>query len=378
MHMILFAIVLVIFTALYGVLHYYLYRKLYALFPRQRNRILMVLLLSGASIFVAEWFVHQNIQTLITVPLTWFAFIWMGLVYLFFFVSLVFDAFVTVLRIARQHSVAHALAAPRRTAWVVMLVIGIAVYGAWSARQINLERISLVSAKLPRAVRMVQIADLHLGLLSDVRHVQQIVAAVNSLQPDIIVSTGDLVDMQMDHMPDLLKAISQLHARLGKYAVYGNHEYLAGIEASREFITSAGFTLLSDDGVTPESVLNIVGVDDPIVKRKGEHATLSESALLKQYANGQFTLLLKHQPRLDAQSKGLFDLQLSGHVHGGQIFPFGVLTWLAYRTSMGLSAAGAGAWLYVSRGAGTWGPPMRVLAPPEITVFDLLPAPGKD
>ena len=119
--------------------------------------------------------------------------------------------------------------------------------------------------------------------------------------------------------------------------------------------------------------LNIAGVDDPMAARSASTKTLNETELLKHYANGRYTVLLKHQPVINPHSVGLFDLQLSGHVHGGQIFPFGVLTWLVYRTPMGLSVINKDAWLYVSRGTGTWGPPMRVLAPPEISLFDLRP-----
>jgi predicted MPP superfamily phosphohydrolase len=107
---------------------------------------------------------------------------------------------------------------------------------------------------------------------------------------------------------------------------------------------------------------------------KGGEGDATESALLESLPRERFVILLKHRPALLPDSTGRFDLQLSGHVHKGQIFPFNLITHLAYPVKMGLSSAGAGSHLYVSRGSGTWGPPMRVLAPPEVTIIDLLPA----
>jgi predicted MPP superfamily phosphohydrolase len=372
MHVSIFVIVLTVLIALYASMHYYLYRKLAAAFPAHQLLIITALVFLFLSIFIAEFFIQRDSDTSIVVALAWVSFFWMGLVFLFFFVSVAFDAFTAVSRITGLQSLAHALSMPQRVFGVGVLVVAIGIYGYWSAQQINIDRVRLESAKLPQPVTIVQITDLHLGMLSEVSHVRKIVAAVNALKPDIIVSTGDLVDMQMDHEPQLLEQISRLHAKLGKYAVYGNHEYIAGLEASREFITAAGFTLLSGSEVTVKGLLNIAGVDDPMVTRNLGSA-VSEKTLLQRHEDGLFTVLLKHQPVLDPESTGLFDLQLSGHVHGGQIFPFGVLTWLVYRNPLGLSDAGDDSRLFVSRGAGTWGPPMRVLAPPEITVFELQP-----
>jgi uncharacterized protein len=98
-----------------------------------------------------------------------------------------------------------------------------------------------------------------------------------------------------------------------------------------------------------------------------------ERELLAGCARNRFTILIKHQPRLDPRTTGLFDLQLSGHTHRGQIFPFGLLVRLSYPVATGLSRIAGGGWLYVSRGTGTWGPPMRVAAAPEITLLELRP-----
>jgi predicted MPP superfamily phosphohydrolase len=124
-----------------------------------------------------------------------------------------------------------------------------------------------------------------------------------------------------------------------------------------------------------DGVIHIVGVDDPAVRRRITMDGRAEKAALQGIPKDDFTVLLKHQPRVDRASVEWFDLQLSGHTHGGQIFPFHWLVRLAYPARTGLSQVGDETWLYVSRGTGTWGPPIRFLAPSELTVIELEPAP---
>ena len=137
----------------------------------------------------------------------------------------------------------------------------------------------------------------------------------------------------------------------------------------------AGFQMLSYQKASLNGVIHLVGVDDPAVHRRVTMDGPAEQAVLQRTPKEDFTVLLKHQPRLDRASVPWFDLQLSGHTHGGQIFPFHWLTRLVYPAKTGLSQVGDRTWLYVSRGTGTWGPPIRFLAPPEVTVFELQPEP---
>lgn len=374
MRVTVFAIVLGVIIMLYGGMHYYLFLKLQTIFADHRKLIVTTLLFCGCSVFLSEFLLHQNTQSVVVYPMALFAFSWMGYVFIFFFVSIAVDAGAMLIHGIKLGRLAMVLDSPQRTIWMLLLTLVIAVQGFWSARQVNIERVNLASDKLNQALRVVQISDLHLGMLTSINHLHRLVMSINNLEPDIIVSTGDLVDMGLDHRQDMLQEISRLKAKFGKYAVYGNHEALAGLQSSREFIQAAGFILLSGRVVNVDKIINIAGVDDPMVKRTAEPGAVNEADMLKQHANGHYTLLLKHQPVIDQGSVGWFDLQLSGHVHGGQIFPFGFLTWLTYRTTMGLSKVGRQSWLYVSRGTGTWGPPMRVLAPPEISVFELRPS----
>ena len=183
--------------------------------------------------------------------------------------------------------------------------------------------------------------------------------------------TGDLVDAQINHLPGLADMLREIQATYGKYAIMGNHEYYAGPEKSLAFIREAGLTMLRDE-VATGGPITIVGIDDRTALQLNLGHPSSEKKLLSGLSRDKFILYLKHQPRIDPNTIGLFDLQLSGHTHKGQIFPFTLLTRLTFPLNAGNYDLGKGSLLHVSRGTGTWGPPIRFLAPPEITVIELV------
>jgi hypothetical protein len=221
-------------------------------------------------------------------------------------------------------------------------------------------------------LRIVQISDVHLGLIVREDRLRTIINVVKELQPDILVSTGDLVDGQINELDGLSDLFKEINPVFGKFAITGNHEFYAGLDQAIAFTEKAGFTLLRGKAVNINGVINIAGVDDRTAERYGLYADINEAKLLSGLDQEVFTLLLKHRPRVHEGSTGLFDLQLSGHTHKGQIFPFSLVTAMYFPMDSGFINLPARSSLYVSRGTGTWGPPMRFLSPPEITVFDIV------
>jgi predicted MPP superfamily phosphohydrolase len=217
----------------------------------------------------------------------------------------------------------------------------------------------------------VQISDVHLGLIVGKSRLKRILRQVKDARPDILVSTGDLVDGQMDDLETLTDMFQSIPTKYGKFAVTGNHEFYAGLDRALAFTKKAGFTILRGEGITVSNIFNVAGIDDPTRERYGPGHAVSEKALLEKLPRERFTLFLKHQPVISSESLGMFDLQLSGHSHKGQIFPFNLVTKLYYRIHTGLSKVKGNGLLYVSRGSGTWGPPVRFLSPPEVTVIDI-------
>lgn len=257
------------------------------------------------------------------------------------------------------------------------LAAGISIYGWFEALNIRQERVTLVTSKLPPGIerlRIVQISDVHVGLIVREERIRQIIAAIREANPDLLVSTGDLVDGHVSHFDGIAELFRELHPRFGAFAVPGNHEYYVGIDQANAFTERAGFTLLPGRTRDVAGMISIAGVDDPAAARFGPIQQEKEAALLGPLSRHKFTLFLKHRPVVDPSAVGLYDLQLSGHVHKGQIFPFNLLTYLNFPVRAGLTGLSAGSGLYVSRGTGTWGPPIRFLSPPEVTVIDLVPA----
>jgi hypothetical protein len=254
-----------------------------------------------------------------------------------------------------------------------LIVAGIVVYGRFEAKNICIERIELRTAKLPPRVsrlRIVQITDIHFSTLNGVKFARKIEKIIRGLHPDILVSTGDLIDRGLVEKESVASLFRAIKTTYGKYAIAGNHEFISGIKMAVAFTEKAGFSMLRNEGVTVGGFLNIAGVDDPAGKRFGAVSSISEDNVLAFFSCGTLNILLKHQPKIEKNSLGKFDLQISGHTHNGQIFPFNIITSLFYPYIKGLHKVSNDSYLYVSRGTGTWGPPIRFLTFPEITVID--------
>src|SRR6056297_1168232 len=270
-----------------------------------------------------------------------------------------------------------------RSRFLISMVFAliISVYGYYEAGNITTGRIVFRSSLLPEdrdIFRIVQISDVHLGVMSGASRLARITRSIKTLSPDIIVSTGDLVDGQMGKINGVSELMKELEPDSGKYAVTGNHEFYTGIGHAVEFTERAGFTVIRNSFVEPCSFISIAGVDDPagkMLKANGE-AMVKETDILRSMPEETLRILLKHQPVIQDGSADLFELQLSGHIHGGQIFPFHLFTRLAYKIRPGLSRADRDSWIYVSRGTGTWGPPVRFLSAPEVTVIDIVRCSG--
>jgi predicted MPP superfamily phosphohydrolase len=258
----------------------------------------------------------------------------------------------------------------RRPALFAVLVV--LITGTWAfveARQLQVERLQLTVPQLAegrRQLRIVQVSDLHLGLINREAILCEVIEQVRRLQPDLLVVTGDLLDAQRNHLEGLVEPWRQLTPPLGKFAVVGNHETYAGRGNSLEYLHAAGFRVLINQLVTVEDI-RIAGAADPTW---GDRQT--DAAVLGVAPPGSTTIFLKHRPWVEETAIGLFTLQLSGHAHRGQLFPFNLVTALAYPLQDGLYRLREASWLYTSRGTGSWGPPMRLFSPPELTLFELM------
>jgi len=260
------------------------------------------------------------------------------------------------------------------------LSIAMTAYGYFEAKKLCIERLTVRTSKLPDGVskiRIAQISDLHLGVLVKDQILNRVIEIIDDERPDLVVSTGDLVDGVVRHIEHYAERLKAIHPRLGKFAVLGNHEIYGGLKNTTKFIADSGFTLLRGEGTTIENVLNIAGMDFAGGEAKRINKNLPETKeweVLSALSRDKFTLLLKHRSDIEEKSLGLFDLQLSGHTHKGQIFPISLVILFMFQYISGFTQLFKGSAIYVSRGAGTAGPPIRVFSKPEVTVIDIMPA----
>ena len=228
-------------------------------------------------------------------------------------------------------------------------------------------------AKLPRALdgfTIVQLSDLHVGMTIDRPFVQRVVDRAMQLKPDLIALTGDLVDGRVADLRDDIAPLGQLRAPYGVFAVTGNHEYYSGVDPWIAEVTRLGATYLRNQRVTigqGDASFELAGVDDHSAKGTPGHGEDLPAATAGRDP-AKALVLLAHQPRQirNAVKYGV-DLQLSGHTHGGQIWPWHYIVKLQQGGLLAGRYQREATQLYVSSGCGYWGPPVRLLAPLEIT-----------
>lgn len=297
---------------------------------------------------------------------------WIAVIFWFSMLSLGFDAWNLLIRLGSLFAPAlarvHVL--PKRAAQASgALVLAAMLWGLLEANALKVETIVIPVSSWPAGeqVTLLQVSDVHLGIGRGGRAWRYLLRAINDLQPDFVVSTGDLTDAPAAHVRGRAEALRHRRPYGGVYGVLGNHDFYTRLNESLPFHEAAGIQLLRGALVQATPGLWFAGVDDPAGSYTRQPYFTDEGRLAAARPPDEFVVLLKHQPLVSSSAGVWFDLQLSGHTHGGQLFPFEQILRLLYPRRRGLHEIAPGKYLYVNRGAGTWGPPLRLFARPEIT-----------
>ncbi|WP_330235619.1 metallophosphoesterase [Streptomyces sp. NBC_00566] len=252
------------------------------------------------------------------------------------------------------------------------VALGVTGYGTYGVlRGPRVKRVTVPLAKLPRAAhgfRIAVVSDIHLGPVLGRSFAQTVVDTINSTQPDMIAVVGDLVDGSVKNLGPAAAPLAGLESRLGTYFVTGNHEYFSGAAQWLEEVRTLGMRPL-ENARTELPYFDLAGVND--LQGRGEGHGPDFAKALGDRDVSRACVLMAHQPvQIHDAVRHDVDLQLSGHTHGGQLWPGSLIAKAANPTVAGLERYGD-TQLYVSRGAGAWGPPTRVAAPSDITVIEL-------
>ena len=309
-------------------------------------------------------------------------YMWLAFLVPFFPLTVLFDLYsyaVPYIANLLNRDIASLLISDEITLYIPLFIsLAVNGYGYYEAKALRTERITIRTSKLPDgrgSIRIAQISDLHLGAIVRDDMLEKVIQIIEREKPDIIVSTGDLVDGVVRHINHLAEKLKKVDDGIGKFAITGNHELYGGIRHTTQFLKDAGFTVLRGEGVTIDNIINIAGMDftgGEAHKHSKELHQRPEDEILSDLNGNLFTILLKHRSDVEEKSLGLFDLQLSGHTHKGQIFPMNLATTFIFKHHSGFTKLKDGAAIYVSRGSGTAGPPIRFLSTPEVTIIDIV------
>ena len=256
----------------------------------------------------------------------------------------------------------------------LLIASSLSARSIYEARFVKLEKVDIKIKNLKKSYKIVQLSDIHIGGLIDKSFMDDIVKRVNDLNPDLVVITGDLIDIDISRAKDAVNALNGLNSKYGTYFIVGNHEYFHNIDKIIKKVKSIGIRVLENENVyigEENEGFNLAGVYDIFGYRVNSHMPDIQKALKDK--KDAPTILLAHQPRYIEEVTDGVDLLLSGHTHGGQLYPFRFLVKLQQPYISGLHQHNKNLQIYVNKGTGFWGPPMRLGASSEITEIRLHP-----
>ena len=360
-------------------LHYYLWVRLVrdASLPLAWSRGLTWTLVFFGVLMPVAMIISRFAPRSIASPVSWVAFTWMGMLFLLFFSLLPMELVRFVghrtfaVDLARREAMGRMLAGAAGA--ISLLMGGMGMVSALGQVALQKVTVSLSRLRKGKSYTVVQITDVHIGPTLGKSFLEGVVATVNAQDADVVVITGDLVDGSVAQLGPLVQPLRDLRAKHGIFFVTGNHEYYSGADEWLAFLTDMGIRVLRNERVAidGDEGFDLAGVDDTSAHQFGHGHGQDVAKAMAGRDPARAVVLLAHQPKAmpDAMKHGV-DLQLSGHTHGGQIWPWGYAVRLDQPHVKGLAKDGD-TQIYVSRGTGFWGPPMRVGAPAEVTRIEI-------
>lgn len=370
------AIFLTIVLSVYGLTNWYIYSRTSPLLEGSSILKISIRILFWITILaypvarIAERFINNDIIVFF-VKIGSF---WMGAMLYLFLIFFIVDLFrlinysIPVIGILDYKSNPANKELIAKIVYVLTLII--LVIATINARNPRINHQSLiVNKQINEKLRIAAVSDIHLGTLISHRSLKQLVNKLNEQNPDIVLFAGDVFDEDISHVINngLGNYFTQIKAPLSVFAIPGNHEYFGGVEHKLQYLKDHGVQVLRDSTILVNGKFYVVGRDD---RSNARRKNIPE--LINGIDSSKAIILLDHQPFDLAQSaQNGIDLQISGHTHHGQLWPFNYITNAIYEVSSGYKKIG-NTHVVVSNGFGTWGPPMRLGNRPEILVIDLI------
>ena len=370
--LIFFSIVLILYASIN---YYILHRGLSLLEKGSAWRIfLTICIVIFAASFIAGRFLERRMINPFSAIVVWVGAFWLAFM-VYILIQLILIDFVSLLDHWFRFLPSFVHTNPLKT----KKILGIAVItissifvisghiNTWFPKIKNLDISIHKKAGSLKGLNIVAFSDVHLGTLIEKRHLARIIKNVNALKPDIILIPGDIIDEDINPVihSNVGETLRTLKAKYGVYAVTGNHEYIGGAAKAKEYLKSHEIQLLNDTAVLIDNSFYVAGRED-LMKNQSANKRKGLDEITRNLQKDMPLILMDHQPfHLEQAEKNGVDLQLSGHTHHGQLWPFNYITNLVYEKSWGYLQKG-NTHYYVSCGVGGWGPPIRTVSRPEI------------
>lgn len=366
-----------VFLLVMGGINYYIYRRfLRKIFPSYKQYALIVpaILMLGEGFFLLDA-ITNIIPDSPALYMLLSAFI--GISFILFVMALVYDLIIT--------ASSHVPMDQERRRFIkiifdiTMLIAAISYVLRGLSQGLKAPVINTVDIKIKdfpvEDYSIVQLTDVHVGRTIRRDYIEDLVRRTNALKPDMVVITGDLIDLPIEDIRDDLAPLASIQAPT--YFILGNHEYFHGPHDAIAIVTEMGIRALLNESIAIETAgghFNLVGITDLVGERMGILPHDLDAAF-SQTNKALASVVLAHQPKtINLIEDQRCDLMISGHTHGGQIFPFGYLVIMDQPYLAGLHQHNTETQIFISRGTGFWGPPLRVLAPSEISRIVIRPA----
>jgi predicted MPP superfamily phosphohydrolase len=330
--------------------------------------------------FVVGRFLERAALSWFSDILVWIGSFWLGAMVYFFLILLVID-FLRLINSIVPFFPSFLTANNRGTGQIAAIAVSaivlvVVVSGYINALKVRVKKLELTirkGIKSRESLNIVVASDIHLGTLICKSRLERIVERINSLNPDLVLLPGDVVDEDLGPVirQNLGETLRTIKSRLGVVAITGNHEYIGGVEKACRYLSEHGITVLRDSWIEIEKGIVIVGREDLSSRQLAGKRRKPLEELMAGVDKNLPVILMDHQPfRLEDAEKNRVDLQLSGHTHHGQLWPFNFITKKVYDISWGYKKKG-NTHFYISSGVGTWGPPIRTGNRPEIVNVQL-------
>lgn len=371
----------IVFTV-YSAVNFYIFARGWQALPAGSavRKVYLIMFIFVFLSFISGRILEKYHISVISDILVWTGSFWFAAI-LYFFIIVVFFDLLRTINTSTPLYPSFATFNYERTKQIVftlsvLTVCGLLAYGYFNAKNPEIKTLEFKISKNAGELKSLNIAvisDLHLGTIIENSRLASIVENVNSLNPDIILLAGDILDEDLGPVirNNLGETLKNFSSKYGTFGITGNHEYIGGVEEACEYLTAHNITMLRDSVVKIENAFYIAGREDKDITRFTGKKRKSVEALLKETDKSFPIIMLNHQPsEFDDAVKNEVDLHLSGHTHYGQIFPLNLVTNLIFELSHGYLRKGQTNF-YVSNGVGTWGPPVRIGNTPEILFIRL-------